>query len=262
MKRVSVIKYLSLLLIAFMLCSCNAAIAWGESNADQYEKAIGLLKESKFTEAGEAFLALGSYNDSPRYAMYCNAVVAGEAGFYSTAVENLQSLDGFLDSKLLATYYAGLSWEVTENFEKAADVMSSITLYKDVSSRIAGYPEKMNARDYRKADADEQAGNLESALSGFKALGNYSDSAARAEAVQEKINARDYAAADQAEQDGKLEDALAGFKALRSYQDSKDRAAAVQKKIDDRDAAAVEQAKADAYAAADQAGGAGCEIPP
>lgn len=250
-------KSLSLMLVLMLIACCTSAMAWGESNADLYENAIDLLKENKYTEAGQAFAALGSYNDSPRYTMYCNAIVAGEAGFYSTAVENLQSLDGFLDSKLLATYYAGLSWEVTEDYEKAADVMSGITLYKDVSTRIASYPEKINERDYRKADANEKAGNLESALSGFKALGNYQDSAARAEAVQEKIYARDYAAADQAEQAGKLEEALAGFKALGSYQDSVDRAAAVQTKIDERDAAVAEQAKADAYAAADQAEQAG-----
>ena len=246
-------KWLSLILALTLVACCASAMAWGESNADLYENAIGLLKENKYTEAGKAFAALGGYSDSPRYTMYCSAIVAGEMGFYSTAVENLQSLDGFLDSKLLATYYAGLSWEAAEDYEKAAEVMSGITLYKDVSTRIASYPEKINARDYRKADADEQAGRLEAALSGFKALGNYQDSAARAEAVQEKINARDYAAADQYEQSGKLEEALTSFKALGSYRDSKDRAAAVQTKIDERAAAAAEQAKAAAYAAADQA---------
>lgn len=257
-------KTLSLLLVLMLAACCTTAMAWGESNADLYENAIGLLKENKYAEAGQAFAALGSYSDSPRYTMYCSAIVAGEAGFYSTAVENLQSLDGFLDSKLLALYYAGISWEVAENYEKAADVMSGITLYKDVSTRVAGYPAKINARDYRKADANEQAGNLESALSGFKALGTYQDSEARAAAVQAKIDERDaaaaeqaradaYAAADQAEQEEHLEEALAGFSALGTYQDSQDRAAVVQKKIDERDAAEAEQTKADAYAAADQA---------
>lgn len=250
MKKLSIV-------LAIVLILCIGVTANAETNAEQYENAIGLLKDSNYAEAGMAFADLGSYGDSPRYFMYCNAILAGEAGSYSTAVENLQSLDGFLDSKLLATYYAGLSWEVTEDYEKAADVMSGITLYKDVSTRIASYPEKMKERDYRKADVNEKAGNLESALSGFKALGDYRDSADRAEAVQEKIYARDYAAADQAEQAGKLEEALASFKALGSYQDSVDRAAAVQTKIDERDAAAAEQAKADAYAAADQAEQAG-----
>ena len=246
-------KWLSLILVLTLIACCTSALAWGESNADLYEKAIGMLRENQYSEAGRAFAALGSYSDSPRYTMYCNAIVAGETGFYSTAVENLKSLTGFLDSSLLAVYYAGLSWEAAENYEKAKDVLSGITLYKDVSARIAGYPEKINARDYRKADADEQAGRLESALSGFKALGYYSDSPARAEAIQEKINARDYAAADRNEQNGKLMDALQGFTALGSYLDSRDRAAAVQAKIDELNAAAAEQEKADAYAAADLA---------
>ena len=244
-------KFLGILLVLALLTACTAALAW--SNADQYENAIGLLKDNQYTEAGKAFSALGSYGDSPRYAMYCSAIAAGETGLYSVAVENLKSLSGFLDSSLLATYYAGLSWEAAENYERAMEVMSGITLYRDVASRIAGYPALIKARDYRSADANEKAGKLEAALSGFKALGSYQDSAARAIAVQEKINARDYAAADAAEQQDKLETALKGFKALGAYRDSAARAAEVQKKIDERDAAAAEKALADAYAAADLA---------
>ena len=180
-------KILCLLCSIVLIICCTAVFAVGEDNSDLYENAIDLLKENKYSEAGTAFAALGSYNDSPRYTMYCNAIVAGETGFYSTAVENLKSLNGFLDSSLLATYYAGLSWEAAENYERAAEVMSGITLYRDVASRVAGYPALVKARDYKKADANEQDNKLEVALSGFKALGTYKDSAERAKAVQEKI---------------------------------------------------------------------------
>ncbi len=234
-------KALCLLLTFSLLLCCSAAFAWGESNADQYENAIGLLKESKFTEAGEAFIALGSYNDSPRYAMYCNAIVAGEAGLYSVAVENLKSLNGFLDSNLLATYYAGLSWEISEDYETATGVMSGISLYRDVAARIAGYPALIKARDYRKADENEKAGNLDAALTGFKNLGDYEDSAARAASLQTRIDKRDaaaaeaakaaaYAQADQAEKDGKYEEAYDGFVALGDYSDSKSRAEGVRQR--------------------------------
>ncbi len=234
-------KLLCLLLVAVLLCYCNAALAWGESNADLYENAIGLLKESKFTEAGEAFIVLGSYNDSPRYAMYCNAIVAGEAGLYSVAVENLKSLDGFLDSSILATYYAGLSWEVSEDYEHAAELLSGISLYRDVATRIAGYPALIKAREYRKADENEKTGNLDAALSGFKKLGDYEDSAARATSLQAQIDERDaavaeaakaeaYAQADQAEKDGKYEEAYDGFVALGDYSDSKARAEEVRQR--------------------------------
>ena len=234
-------KILSMLIVIILLSSCNAALAWGESNAEQYEKAIGLLKESKFSEASDAFIALGSYNDSPRYAMYCSAIVAGEAGLFSVAVENLKSLNGFLDSNLLATYYAGLSWEISEDYEKAIEVMSGISLYRDVATRIAGYPALIKARDYRKADENENAGNLDAALSGFKSLGDYEDSVERATSLQTRIDERDAAAAeaakaaaydqaDQAEKDGKYEEAYDGFVALGNYSDSRARAEGVRQR--------------------------------
>ncbi|MBQ8081681.1 MAG: hypothetical protein IJ240_07250, partial [Clostridia bacterium] len=169
-------KLISLLLILMLALGCASALAWGQTTAEQYESAIELLKENKYAEAGTAFAELGAYADAPRYTMYCNAVAAGEAGLYAVAATNLQSLSGFLDSGLLATYYAGLSWEEAENYEKAADVLNGITLYRDVLARLAGYPEKINIRNYRRADEAERARQLEAALSGFKALKNYSDS--------------------------------------------------------------------------------------
>lgn len=246
-------KCICALLILVLTLAAPAALAVGGDAAGEYERAIELLKENNYADAGAAFSALGSYADAPRYAMYCSAIAAGEAGLYAVAVDNLNSLNGFLDSGLLAKYYAGLSWEVDENYERAAEVLNGISLYRDVLTRLAGYPERINARDYRRADEDEQANRLEKALSGFKALGDYRDSADRAVAVQEKINARDYAAADEAEQAGRLEEALEGFKALGDYSDSAERAKAVRAKIDARDAEAAERARADAYAAADKA---------
>ena len=234
-------KVLSLLITLSLLLCCSVALAWGESNADQYESAIGLLKENKYSEAGEAFAALGSYSDSPRYTMYCSAIATGEAGLYSIAVENLKSLNGFLDSSILATYYAGLSWEAGEDYEHALELLSGISLYRDVATRIAGYHALINARDYRKADENEKVGNLDAALAGFKALGDYEDSKDRAASLQIQIDERDaaaaeaarasaYAEADQAEKDGRFEEAYDGFVALGDYSDSKERAEGVKQR--------------------------------
>ena len=184
-------KALCILLALSLLLSCSAALAWGESNADKYEKALDLLAENKFTEAAEAFAALGHYSDAPRYTMYARALAAGADGSYSLAVETLKVLDDFLDSRILITYFTALSYEAAEEYEKAEEIFGGITLYGDVSARVAGYPDLINARDYRKADANENAGRLEDALTGFTALGDYSDSADRAAAVQAKIDARE-----------------------------------------------------------------------
>ena len=246
-------KAICVLMVLFLLCSVSMAFAWGENNASLYEKAVSLLRESKYAEAAQSFADLGGYSDAPRYTMYCNAIVAGENGQYDMAVTNLSSLNGFLDSQLLAVYYTGLSYEAVEDYEHAAEVLSVISLYRDVTQRLVEYPERIHARDYLKADQSEKAGAYESALSGFEALGSYKDSRERVTVVQEKINDRDYNLADQMAQQDRLEDALKAFKALGDYRDSAERVNALQAKMDERDAAAAEKAKADAYAAAEKA---------
>lgn len=234
-------KLLSILMLFTMLLCCATAQAGADRYDERYEAAIGYLGEKKYSAASATFSALGSYGDAPRYAMYCNAIIAGESGLYGTAVENLKSLNGFLDSSILATYYAGLSWEAGEDYERAQELLNGISLYRDVAARLAGYPALINARDYKKADADEKAGKLDAALSGFLALGQYEDSASRAASLQTRINERDaaaaeaarsaaYAAADQAEKDGRYEAAYDGFTALGDYSDSKERAEAVRQR--------------------------------
>lgn len=39
-------KWLGLILVLTLVACCASAMAWGESNADLYENAIGLLKEN------------------------------------------------------------------------------------------------------------------------------------------------------------------------------------------------------------------------
>ncbi len=229
-----------LLLVLALALTAPAALAWGsQSVAEQYAAACDLLQDGKYTEAAAAFTALGGYSDAPRYAMYCAAVAAGNEGMYATAVTNLSTLTGFLDSDLLAVYYTALSHEAAENYEKAQELLSLMTLYRDSSDRLAGYPAKILARDYARADQYEQSGQLEMALSAFRALDGYKDSSARAAAVQEKILARDYAAAAALEDEGKLEEALAAFKALGTYSDAPARVAGVEEKILAREYAAA-----------------------
>ena len=163
-------------------------------------------------------------------AMYCSAMDAGEKGLYSIAVANFNTLGAFRDSALLSVYYAALSYEATEEYETAQQLLLNMTGYRDAAVRITSYPEKICARDYKAADAAEQRNELETALKGFIALGSYSDSAARAAQVQEKIRARDYKAADAAETKGDYAAAYAGFTALGDYLDSMDRAARLQDK--------------------------------
>lgn len=225
--------FLELLLIVCLVVFCGCSTASGSTSSDvakQYEAAIDLLKDSNYTDAGTAFASLGSYADAPRYVMYCNALVAGESGNYAIAVSNFSSLGDFLDSSLLTKYYTGLKYEQSEEYENALEAFSGITLYRDVTERVLTYPEKIQERDYKAANAYEQDGNLTAALNTFNSLGSYKDSADRAKVVQEKINEQTYAAADKAEQCEDFATAYDTFVSLGDYKDSKDRAVTVQQK--------------------------------
>ena len=227
----------AILALVLIVGICTAALAENlyEELEQEYQEAIAMLGEERYMDASGVFRALKEYADAPRYAMYCEAVSAGESGFYPTAVLNFTSLGDFLDSPIRAAYYAALSYEYQEKYEDAAELLNKISLFKDSNRRLLTYPGKIKERDYRLADEAEQDGRLEYALSMFKKLIPYRDSESRAEGVQEKINARDYDAASELEAQNKLEEALKAFIALGDYRDSAARADAVQEKINDRD---------------------------
>lgn len=221
-----------LLCLVLMLSVLGApALAWGSSPADDYQSALNLLKECKYEEAASSFASLAGYADAPRYAMYCSAIAAAEQGNYAVAVVNLQQLGDFLDSSLRVTYYAALSYEASEEYEEAQDLLLGISLYLDSQTHLASYPAKILARDYARADALEAAGELEDALTAFTKLGDYQDSAARVETLREKIKVRDYDAALALKNAGKLQDAYDAFRALGDYKDSKAQLTEIQEAI-------------------------------
>lgn len=218
-----------------LLFTCTTALAWGMNSGEQYENAIGLLKENKYAEAAQEFIALKGYADAPRYAMYCNAVAAAEKGNLAVAVQNLGSLNGFLDSTLLVSYYSALGYESLEMYEQAEELLQAISLYKDGAERLNKFPDLIQQRDYRIADSNETSGKLDSALSGFIALGNYKDSVDRARVVKEKINERDYAAAVVLAEKKEFENAKSAFLLLGNFKDSAEQAQAMQVAMNERD---------------------------
>ena len=108
-------KPLSIFLSILFLFYCFPVSAVAGNSEAQFNNAVSLLRENKFTEASEAFAELGNYPEAPRYAMYCKALAMAEKHQYSTAIKNLKHLTGFLDSDLLVIYFEGL-WN--ENFEE------------------------------------------------------------------------------------------------------------------------------------------------
>lgn len=175
------------LLLALMLLALGCSTAFARSAEDDYEKALALLAEEKYQDAVKAFDELDSYLDAPRYSMYSSAMQYAQNGLYAIAVQNFTSLGDFMDSPLLAVYYTALACEETEEYETALQLLDEISLYKDSADRLLTYPEKINARDYKKAVAAQEASDLDAALSLFKKLGNYQDSASRLKEVEQLV---------------------------------------------------------------------------
>lgn len=220
--------------------------AWGMNSGEQYENAIGLLKENKYAEAAQEFITLNGYADSPRYAMYRNAVAAAEKGDYTAVVQNLTNLNGFLDSTLLVSYYSGCGFEALEMYEQAGELLQGISLYKDSAlsgftalgnykdsiDRAAVVKEKMNERDYAAAVILAENKENENAKSAFLLLGNFRDSAEQAQVMQVAINERDYQNAALFEEQGEYAAAFDAFVALGDYNDSAARANSVQQRAE------------------------------
>lgn len=229
------------LLLALMLLALGCSTAFARSAEDDYEKALALLAEEKYQDAVKAFDELDSYLDAPRYSMYSSAMQYAQNGLYAIAVQNFTSLGDFMDSPLLAVYYTALACEETEEYETAQQLLDEISLYKDSADRLLTYPEKINARDYKKAVAAQEANDLDAALSLFKKLGNYQDSASRLKEVEQLILERDEAAAlaaneakyqqaDEQEAAGNFAEAYDLFIALGDFKDAAARAQSVQQK--------------------------------
>ena len=216
-------------------------------NAYRYESAVSLLKDAQYTQAADAFEALGHYRDAASYALYSRAAAAGEAGGFEQAASNLKAMGGFGDSALLGAYYQARALEEAERYEEAAPVYTAVSLYRDAGERLAALPGRISERDYQAALALENNGQWEAAIAAFRALSGYRDSGARAEKILAKMNdeklAAAYADAEAAETAGRLNAAQAAFEALGDYRDSAARAAAIAETLNARAYARAEDAE-------------------
>ena len=242
-------------LIALAVCIGLVFAGYALRNVYRYENALSLLRGAKYSQAAEAFEALGSYRDAASYALYSRSADAGESGRYLSAAGNLQSLNGFADSAVLSLYYTARNYEEIGAFEEARPIYTRISLYRDSSERLASLPEKILERDYSSARALEDKGQTEKAISAYQALGDYRDSAGRAEALKnaltENKNAEAYARAEALFEAGRFSAAQTAFLALGDYRDSAQRAAEAQEKFLAGSYAEAERAEAagDAVAA-------------
>ena len=237
MKSKLLVQIVLLVLLAAVLAGCSQKTETPTAEND-YQNAITLLQEGKFTDAASAFTALGHYYDASRYAVYSKALASGEDGNFFLAGSSMQALNGFMDSSLLAVYYTGRGYEEEEDYESAYDQYTQILQYSDAGTRAAAIPGKILERDYKAACVLEQNENYQRAISAFTALNGYSDSEAHIASIrqimEEQKNAKAYADAVSMEAAGKLEEALSAFRALGEYSDSAQHVTAIEGRIQEK----------------------------
>ncbi len=139
---------LAILMLLLLLAGCQ------ESDKTKYENAKSLLTKGQFAEASEQFDKLGSYEDSTQLAMYCKAIIAGDAGDYKTAIKAFESLGDFKDSRLMISYYtaldSGTASDDDTNMEKAtkwlsaAKQLDAIELFRDSKEKSNEFRKKIH----------------------------------------------------------------------------------------------------------------------
>lgn len=202
--------------------------------AGQMDTAFALMEKGQYREAAASFDDMQGYPEAARYAAYCQAMEAMELGLYDLAKLGFYALRGFLDSDALYIYTEALEAEQNEDYETETEKLAQIFYFRDSETRILSLPDKISARDYRRACDYETKGLLEAAYELFSGLGNYLDSPSRAASVkQDMLHKGDYDAADRAEINGDYETAWEGFSKLAgfNYKDSAARAAAALGKL-------------------------------
>lgn len=191
---------LLLLAAALLLCACGgkesadhpvsskSTTTPANDSANAYKRAQEHLARSEYTQAAEAFTALGSYEDSSMLTMYSRACASAEAGDYDTAIAALRSMGDYKDCAMRVTYYRARQLETAagksdwETMCDAQAVYQQLPLFLDSTERIAALDEPIaaaKAAEYDAAVAAGNAGQYDTAIASFRHLGSYSDSSKR-----------------------------------------------------------------------------------
>ena len=203
----------SLIAVALILACCGIGVvifSYVEQRAEAakteqaYQAALALMEEENYSDAADAFAALGDYGDS----------VAKEQ-------EARQALE--LRGKEDA-YQAALTLMEEENYAGAADAFAALGDYSDSAAKEQEARQMQETvESYQAAQALMEEENYTSAANAFAALGNYSDSAQKAqEARQMQETVESYQAAQALMDDGKYMQAMWAFSDL-NYRDSQEK---------------------------------------
>lgn len=261
-------RFLALLLAVCALCGAAAAES---SKKEQYDAAMALYKAREFEQALEAFLELGSYEDSRSMAnkskwywqedRYKQAKSLYSDGSYQEAKEIFDSLGSFEESKkyarkcerglLDAQYEQAEALMETESYEAALEIFLALGDHSNSRKRAEQAQKLLEEQKqaaveqeyYRQALAHKEAGELEKARDAFVLAGQDTPEATDElyEVLEVLAQRYVYARAEACLTNGQYEEAICRFETLGSYEDSAARAADALKQYQ---AALYEHAKA------------------
>ena len=260
-------KKMLALLLAFILALPMVASSESATAAlqEMYAQAELLMVQGDYAGAAAKFEALGAYSDASQMTMYCKAIAAAETlGLYSMAVDTFNDLGDFKDSKQMAQYYQGRSYEAYGNVnvatasdsdldkalwgcQEAEKVYGGLAFFKDSLTRMAACGEKIkeikneqSARTaakteatYQKALSLEQNGEYAEAIKIYQTINGYKDSSERIAICRAAIKEQTYQEALTLEDNGDYAGAIKLYQTINGYKDSADRIATCQAAINE-----------------------------
>ena len=105
---------------------------------------LGIRTSVPKPPAAAAFSELGSYEESAKLAMYCEAAAAGETGDYQTAFGTFDKLGDYKESPFMITYYKARQSEAEadtdtknrwDHLNEAAELYESLAGFRDSRER-------------------------------------------------------------------------------------------------------------------------------
>lgn len=188
-KRVLTITAILVILLALAGLTVGVIIP-GVQNSNAYNAAAALRDEGSYTEAEEAFLALGDYQDAATQALECRYLLAQshlDKGEFVAAVEIWSSLADYSDSPQRLEealnmwheqdYQAAMALKEAGAYIAAADAFGALGDFRDAREQQSDCLALQKEADYSAAMDAMSTGDYLTAMDIFSDLGNYSDAA-------------------------------------------------------------------------------------
>ena len=188
-KRVLTVVAILVILAALAGLTVGVIIP-GVQNSNAYNAAAALRDEGSYTQAEEAFLALGDYKDAGTQALECRYLLAQshlDKGEFVAAVEIWSSLADYSDSpqrleealnrRHEQDYQAAVKLMEEGAFMDAAAAFAKLGDFRDAQQMRTACMEMQKEADYTAAMEAAAAGDYLTAMILLEDLGNYEDAA-------------------------------------------------------------------------------------